>query len=72
MLEQIKEFTIQTELDQKAYVVYEEYIDIQRYVTQFEFYSFIKQKKCSNIKPFYDIALKQLRFDKLIKICTIN
>jgi len=72
MLEKIIDFTHYTELDEKAYLVYEEYIDIQRYCTQFEFDSFINQKKCSNIKPFYDMALKQLRFDKLNKICTAN
>lgn len=72
MLEQIKDYPFQTELDRTAYLVYEEYIDVQRYCTQFEFNSFIKQKKCSNIKPFYDIALKQLRLDKLNKICIAN
>lgn len=72
MLVQIEDFKFYTELDKNAFVVYEEYIDIQRYATQFDFEVFIKQKKCGNIKLFYDIAMKQLRLDKLNKICGVE
>ena len=77
MLKQIEDFTnrqelYETELDKKAYDIYEEWIDIQRYRIQYSLDIFVSQKKLNNISYFYKIALKQLRIEKLNKICTTN
>ena len=69
MLNQVKGITAKTELDKKAYEKYEEYIDIQGYYTQYTLDLFLTQKKSNKIKLFYEIALKQLRLDKLNKLC---